>query len=127
MRHFFNVVSGGIFLGLSLFAISVLTALYASPWQAATILATLVGIFTSVSIYFGGRTEKQAIALELAKQKADATALRDALSNSQAEAQSLENALSQAQVQIQHLLREPLIFVYLVIVDEIEEEPPLFI
>lgn len=130
MRHIFNVVSAGMFLGLSLFAISVLTALYASPWQAATILAVLCGIFTSVSLYYGSRAENQTIRFELAERIADIWELRDALSDSQAQAQTLENALARAQVQLHeygHAIGAPLVIIYLVIAEEIEEEPPLFI
>lgn len=41
-------------LGFSLLAITILAALYATPWQAATIFAVITGIAMSVSIYFGG-------------------------------------------------------------------------
>lgn len=54
MRHIINVVSVGMFLGLSLLAITILAALYATPWQAATILAVITGSAVAVSIYFGG-------------------------------------------------------------------------
>jgi hypothetical protein len=131
VRHFFNVVSAGILLGLSLFAISVLTALYASPWQAATILAVLVGIFASVSLYFGGRAETQAIAQELANSQARVRALSDSLTQAQEQVQTLANSLAQAEVNLHeyghNLVRDALVIVYLVVLDEIEEEPPLFI
>lgn len=54
MKHIFNVVSAGIVLGLSLFAIAILTALYASVWQAVSIGLVILWISTSVSLYFGG-------------------------------------------------------------------------
>ncbi len=54
MRHIFNVVSAGILLGLGLFAVSILAALYASLWQAVSIGLFLLWVFTSVSLYFGG-------------------------------------------------------------------------
>lgn len=130
MRHFFNVVSAGILLGLSLLAISVLTALYASPWQAATILAVLVGIFTSVSIFFGVRTENQALVCELAVRRADVKQLQDALSESRTQVGILENVLARMQMQLHeygHIFRDPPVIVYIVFVDAIEEEPPLFI
>lgn len=54
MRHIFNVVSLGMLLGFSLLAITILSALYATPWQAATIFVAITGIAVAVSIYFGG-------------------------------------------------------------------------
>lgn len=54
MRHIFNVVSAGILLGLSLFAVAILTALYASVWQAVSIGLFILWVATSVSLYFGG-------------------------------------------------------------------------
>jgi hypothetical protein len=116
VRHFLNVVSGGIFLGLSLLAISVLTALYATPWQAATILAVLVGIFASVSLYFGGCAKCQAREYhEHHEQPASEKA-----QNHQAHQASPNRTIVNLDLN--------LLIVHLVlIIEEPEEEPPLFI
>lgn len=54
MRHLTNPVALGMLIGLSLTAISVLTALYLNLWQAISVLLLLCGIFSSASLYFGG-------------------------------------------------------------------------
>lgn len=132
MRHVINVVSVGILLGLSLFAIAMLTALYATPWQAATIFAVLCGIFSSVSLYFGGRAETQAVAQKLTQSQTHSRSLEAALAEVQAYAKSLEDLLGQGIARQQELerkshLQKALIILHLVLVDADEDEPPLFI
>ncbi len=136
MRHIFNVVSAGIFLGLSLFAICILTALYASAWQAATILASLVGVFVSVSIYFGERVDKQALLQKLGQAQTQARTLAHELEQTREQSRSLSDALVHTEANLDEcaraLLRDTLVIVHLVIVtgeevDEVDEEPHLFI
>lgn len=144
MRHLFNVVSGGILLGLSLLAITILTALYATPWQAATILSVLAGIFASVSLYCGAHAEKRAVVQRLEETQQYAQGLEKNIAKDKAVAAGLEEKLRQAQtrqLQLERdvslrdsilrdvLLRDALLVVQLVLVlePEAEEEPPLFI
>lgn len=146
MRPLVNVVSVGILLGLSLLAISVLTALYASPWQAATILAVLVGIFASVSLYCGGRLENQSLAHRLAQAQVEASELSKRLTQSEAQVRQISDILARAQAQVRSLaeslsgarftfadeqgraLWDAQLIVHLhVLVDNDEDEPPLFI
>ncbi len=133
MRQIFNVVSAGIFPGLTLLAISVLTALYASAWQAATILAVLVGIFASVSIYFGEQARIQTLVKQMARSHAEACSLTQAVAESQEQARALSDALADTEAQLRQFALNRLFkaraVIHLIIIDaeDWEEEPPLFI
>lgn len=144
MRHIFNVVSGGILLGLSLLGISILTALYATPWQAATILSVLAGIFASVSLYCGANTETLALRKRLAETQQHVQHLEANIAEDKAVTAGLEETLRQAQARQSQLerdislrdsvlrdvlVRDALLVVQFVFVldAQAEEEPPLFI
>ncbi len=144
MRHALNVVSGGILLGLSLLAIAILTALYATAWQAATIFSVLTGIFVSVSLYFGSHTEirtavknrDQALehAADLTRRLGEAKAESEELTASLRQAierlSDLERELAQKEQLLLALLLSDLLLNLRVVVAidvEAEDDPPLFI
>jgi hypothetical protein len=141
MRHVFNVVSGGILLGLSLLAITILTALYATAWQAATIFAVIAGVISSVSLYFGARTETQAVEKKLAQALVRERSLSESLALHQEYSGSLETSLAQAHERQRDLERDAAldsllleaslsnaqVIVHIVIEAQPEEEHPLFI
>lgn len=151
MRQVFNVVSGGILLGLSLLAITILTALYATPWQASTIFAVIAGVISSVSLYFGSQVETRALAQRLEESQLSVQHLEANRAQDKAVTAGLEEMLRQAQerlrqaqeqqMHLEHdvalrdsllrdvLLHDALLVVQLVFVlePEAEEEPPLFI
>lgn len=144
MRHALNVVSGGILLGLSLLAIAILTALYATAWQAATVFSALTGIFVSVSLYFGSHTEIRAAiknrdqALEhaadltrrLGEAKAESDELAASLRQAQERLSDLEHELAQREQLLLDLVLSHVLLNLRVVVAidaEAEDDPPLFI
>lgn len=133
VRHIFNIVSAGILLGLSLLAVSVLTALYASPWQAATIFATLTGIFASVSLYHGEHSRVRALEVQLAQARTGADALNLLLRQERTVSTALADELDHTKAQLQQCARDSLLDalemlgVVIVLEEDSDEEPPLFI
>jgi septal ring factor EnvC (AmiA/AmiB activator) len=131
MRHVINVVSVGILLGLSLFAIAILTALYATPWQASTVLSVLCGIFASVSLYFGERSRLRALEVQLHQARTGADALNLLLQQERKASNALTSELESTKSRLNdltHLLCATALFLEVTIAPvELEEVPPLFI
>ena len=130
VRHLLNVVSVGIFLGLSLFAIAVLTALYASPWQAAAIFTAIAGIVSSVSLYCGERHNSRALETQLRQTRSGAETLNMLLRQERIKVDYYASELEDTKAQLDDCVCEEIRDASLILVihaDELEEEPPLFI